>query len=104
MTAAETRLIVPPGTPLIPGKLYLRLYHGRTDPDQTMDGWGFDGPTFGPLAAFVQTYLANARLYGESPSDEHWLETHADMVRFGGAYYGDLEAFIADAGSKAGRP
>lgn len=22
------------------------LYHGRTDPDASMDDWGFDGPTF----------------------------------------------------------
>ena len=30
--------------------MYLRLYHGRVDPDQEMDDWGFDGPTFGPLS------------------------------------------------------
>jgi hypothetical protein len=104
MTAAETRLIVPPGTPLSPGKLYLRLYHGRTDPDQTMDGWGFDGPTFGPLSAVVETYVSHLRLYGEWPTDELWLDRHDDMIRFENAYDGDLEILVAVAGETARRP
>jgi hypothetical protein len=99
-TDLKTPLLLARGTPLLPGKLYLRLYHGRHDPNQEMNGWGFDGPTFGPLLSFVQTYCATFRIYGEDDT-EYWLETHDDMIRWDGSYYGDLELFVARTGGKA---
>jgi hypothetical protein len=36
--------------------LYIRLFHGRTDPDQDMDDWGSDGPVFGPYEFAHTTY------------------------------------------------
>lgn len=30
--------------------LQVHLFHGRTDPDQAMNDWGFDGPTFDCLS------------------------------------------------------
>jgi hypothetical protein len=50
-TTLQTPLLVAKDEPLVPGKLYLRLYHGRTDPEQQMEDWGFTGPTFGPSPA-----------------------------------------------------
>jgi hypothetical protein len=46
-----------PALPLQPGKLYLRLYHGRATPDEQMEDWGSDGPVIGPLASIHVTYM-----------------------------------------------
>ncbi len=97
----QTPLLIPKGTPLVPGKMYLRLYHGRTDPDQDMDEWGFDGPTFGPLSSYVHTYCSTFRIHGECDTRELWLETHYDMIRWSDCFYGDMEVFIAVANDKA---
>ena len=75
--------------------MYLRLYHGRTDPAQDMDGWGFAGPTFGPLSCYVHTYCRTFRIHAECGTEEAWLETCDDMIRWGGSFYGDMELFIA---------
>ena len=87
--------MVAKGTALLPGKMYLRLYHGRHAPDQEMDDWGFDGPTFGPLACYIHTYCSTFRIHGNSNSDELWLDRHDDMIRWDGRFYGDMEVFIA---------
>jgi hypothetical protein len=97
----QTPLLVARATPLAPGKLYLRLYHGRTHPDQEMDDWGCDGPTFGPLSCYAHTYCSTFRIHAESGHHEIWLERHDDMIRWDGCYYGDLEVFMAKAGDKA---
>jgi hypothetical protein len=94
-------LLVPKGTSLVPGKMYLRLYHGRTDPAQEMDGWGFDGPTVGPLSSYVHTYCCHFRIHGERDTSELWLEKHDDMIRWDGCFYGDMEVFVANANQKA---
>ena len=96
-----TSLLVPKGTPLVPGKMYLRLYHGRTDPRQQMDEWGFDGPTFGPLSCYVHTYCRNFRIHAESDTSEVWLETYDDIIRWDGCFFGDMEIFIAGTNDKA---
>jgi hypothetical protein len=99
----QSPLLVPDGTPLLPGRMYLRLMHGRTDPARDMDERGFDGPTFGPLAAYVHIYCSTFRIHGEHDRGELWLERHDDMIRFGDAYYGDLEVFIAGPSPTANR-
>ena len=99
--ASASPLLVPKGEPLAPGKMYLRLYHGRTDPDQEMDDWGFMGPTFGPLSCYVQTYCSTFRIHGESGTHEVWLDKHDDMICWQGCYYGDFEVFIAATDDKA---
>ncbi len=69
-TDLQTPLLVAKGTVLMPGKMYLRLYHGRTDPDEQMDDWGFVGPTFGPLACYVHTYCCTFRMHSECSAEE----------------------------------
>ena len=96
----QSPLLIPRGIPLLPGKLYLRLYHDRTDPAQEMDGWGFVGPTFGPLSCYVHTYCCTFRIYGECGTTEEWLDKHDDMIQWDGCFYGDMEVFIAGIDDK----
>jgi hypothetical protein len=100
-THTQSLLLVPAGTPLIPGKMYLRLYHGRTDPAQEMHGWGFAGPTFGPLSCYTQTYCCDSWIHAEHGTDALRLQTHDDLIRWHGCYYGDMELFLAAPGDKA---
>ncbi len=97
----STPLLVPKGTPLVPGKMYLRLYHGRTDPAQEMEDWGFVGPTFGPLSCYVQTYCCTFRIHADCATHEVWLDKCDDMIRWGDCFYGDMEVFFAASGDKA---
>ena len=100
-TPPSTSLVVPRGTPLTPGKLYLRLFHGRTDPAQDMNDWGFDGPIFGPLCSVHQTYGGALHFYGEDAADECRLSQHEDMIVWDGGYYGDVAIFVAGGRDKA---
>ncbi len=93
--APPTPLLVPTGTALTPGKLYLRLSHGRTDPDQEMEDHGFDGPLFGPLSRYHHTYCLTLRSYAESGDEELWLHVHEDMIQWDCCFYGELEVFVA---------
>lgn len=97
----RTPLLIPKGTPLVRGKMYLRLYHGRPDPHQQMEDWGFVGPTFGPLSCYVHTYCCTFRIHGESGTGEVWLEKHDDMIEWDGSFYGDMEVFIASENDQA---
>jgi len=99
--ASTTPLFVAKGMPLVPGKMYLRLYHGRTDPGQNMDDWGFVGPTFGPLSCYVHTYCCNFRIHGESDDRELWLDKYDDMIRWDGCFFGDMEVFVAGDNDRA---
>jgi hypothetical protein len=94
IAATASPLLVPSGSPLIEGKLYLRLCHGRKDPAQEMDDVGFVGPTFGPLNCVVQRYFDAISLDGRNDEDL-WLEKYADMIAWDGAYYGDIAIFVA---------
>ena len=97
----QTPLLVPKGTPLVPGKMYLRLCHGRTDPTQEMDDWGFPGPTFGPLSCYVQTYCCTFRIHSEDETHELWLDEDYDLIRWDSCFYGDFEVFVARNEEKA---
>jgi hypothetical protein len=98
---SQPGLVVPKETALIPDQMYLRLYHGRTDPNQKMPDWGFDGPTFGPLSCYVQTYSRTLRIHGYSDDDEVWLKMFDDMIQWEGSFYGDMEIFVARDNDRA---
>ncbi len=72
--------------------LYIRLFHGRADPNQNMDDWGSDGPVFGPYKFVHTTYLHHVML-GKTDSDCDELFTFEDMLYYGGVYYGDWSVF-----------
>jgi hypothetical protein len=68
--------------------LYIRLFHGRSDPEKDMDKWGSDGPVFGPYQFVQMTYTALIRLIRkEGDCDE--LHVFEDMIYYDGVYYGD---------------
>jgi hypothetical protein len=88
-------------TDLEPGKLYLRMFHGRTYPDEQLEGWGSEGPVLGPLTYAHLTYLSSICLqFGDgeeylclSPDDP--LHLAVEGLLYGdGVYYGDFTLFI----------
>ena len=72
--------------------LYIRLFHGRTDPNQDMDEWGSDGPVLGPYKFVHTTYKNYIRLgKPDDNCDEVFLAD--DMLFYDGVYYGDWSVF-----------
>lgn len=72
--------------------VYLKLFHGRSDPNEEMNNWGEAGPIF--ECEFVHsTYCVDIKTsnYG---LDE--LRFYHDMVYYGGMFYGDWSAFVPD--------
>jgi hypothetical protein len=45
--------------------VYLKLMHGRDDPNQDIDTWGFDGPGLGPFEAVRFTYITHVQVLSE---------------------------------------
>lgn len=81
---------------LKPGKLYLEMAHGRDDPDQQLEDWGFNGPTLGPLDWFHSTYNStlNIKFEGTEATGPigftgHPIQFKEDMLFYKGKYYGD---------------
>ena len=77
--------------------LYLKLFHGRKDPNQDMEDWGFDGPVFGPIQYAHVVYHHHVAMQGYAtggpPVWEGWLEWVGDLLYYDGAYYGDWSVF-----------
>lgn len=71
------------------------LYHGRDNPDEQMDDWGFDGPTFGPLDWCHITYNSTINLSftdgfcTDVMTRSDPLHFHGGMLCYDGKYYGD---------------
>ena len=93
--------------------VYLKLLHGRDDPDQHMHDWGFAGPVLGPFEAVHFTYTTHVRCFPEGnhgDSDALELCFHDDMLVYKGKYYGDFEIAASfdtgdgDRGSRAASP
>ena len=72
--------------------LYIRLFHGRTDPNQDMDDWGTDGPVFGPYK-FVHTTYAYRIALGRADNCDELFVHKEDLVFYDGVYYGDWTVF-----------
>lgn len=86
--------------------LYLRLFHGRTHPDESLDDWGSDGPIVGPFESAHWTYgsLKLATENGEDLLEFDQLvgtdargEKREDLVHVMGVWYGDFSLFERDA-------
>jgi hypothetical protein len=72
--------------------VYIHLLHGRDDPEQEMDGWGFNGPLLGPFEAVHFTYLADIRCIIDSSTGEDFgLRFQNDLLVHDGKFYGDFE-------------
>ena len=72
--------------------VYIRLFHGRRDPNQDMTDWGLDGPVFGPYQAMHTTYSFHVKLLKPDGSTDE-LYGFQDMLFYGGIYYGDWSVF-----------
>jgi hypothetical protein len=68
--------------------MYVRLYHGRENPNDQMDDWGFNGPIIGECN--VSWTYGTLRLHA-SNGDEVCLPILEDMIFLDGCYYGDFE-------------
>ena len=72
--------------------VYMRLLHGRNDPDERLKDWGFDGPVLGPFAAIHFTYRNQIRCIPyPGQGDEIEFEFNDDLLIHDGKYYGDFE-------------
>ena len=81
----------------VKGKTYLRLFHGRNEPDEQLDGWGFDGPVLGPISSFHVTYGgATMRVSFEQLEEGMFLPFEKDLLVCEGKYYGDFCLFVAE--------
>jgi len=76
--------------------LYIRLFHGRTDPKQEMDDWGSDGPILGPYQYAHTTYNCCLKLGKPDGSCDELYIVAPDMVFYDGVYYGDWSVFGSD--------
>lgn len=67
--------------------LSIRLFHGRSSPDEALSDWGFDGPTLGPFTHVSMTYGC----INVSTDDEVFDLTIVDgLVVYDGKFYGDV--------------
>ena len=94
--------------------MILHLFHGRTDPAEEMDNWGFDGPRLAGVVGVHMTYLSELKVAFESVAARQaaeavtgWQNDAAqtlivsitdDLIPAGGAFYGDM---ALDAGELA---
>lgn len=70
-------------------EIYVYLYHGRKDPEEQMEDWGFDGPTIGPFETLQVTYAGHFKLHTE----DDWVcdvQFHGELVQYGDNFYGDM--------------
>lgn len=77
-------------------QLYLRLLHGRTDPEADMDEVGTTGPLIGPFEWLRVTYNSTMRLGADNHPD-CWVTIYGDMLACEGVFYGDWEIVTFDA-------
>ena len=104
--AANTELPKYGQKPLVPG-MYLGLLHGRNHPKECMNGWGFDGPSIGPLSWYHTTYATNIRIsflrahdavkYFDETERDFELQLDGDLLVFKGKYYGDWTVYFVEA-------
>jgi len=76
------------------GKQYLRLYHGRVDPQEKLEDWGSEGPIFGPYESIQITYGADIKMHKYDHFED--LGWYQDLIYYDGVYYGDMQIFSTD--------
>ena len=78
--------------------VYIKLLHGRDDPNQDMEDWGFNGPVLGPFEAVHFTYRDHIRCIRSGGAQEIELGFTDDLLTYDGKHYGDFE-IAAEFGS-----
>lgn len=69
---------------------YLKLFHGRASPDEKLDGWGEEGPIFGPYPFFHTVYGSEITFDAEQA---HTLPIIDDFVFYDDVFYGDWSVY-----------
>jgi hypothetical protein len=69
--------------------VFIALLHGRNEPDEQLNDWGFAGPVIGP----VVLHWTYGRLNVHSPelNDFAELPESDGLVRYDGKFYGDFD-------------
>ena len=71
--------------------LYIDLFHGRKDPNENPEDWGFEGPVLGPFDAVQITYMGRVQLkVGEV---WYFLPDENGLIKYNGVWYGDWVIF-----------
>lgn len=73
--------------------MVLHLFHGRDDPHDDMDGWGYDGPRL-RIGGLHVTYMADLIVFMENDINMH-LHNSNGCIYYDGSYYGDWEVLPA---------
>ncbi|MDA0282542.1 MAG: hypothetical protein O3B86_04220 [Planctomycetota bacterium] len=69
---------------------YLKLFHGRASPDEKLDGWGEEGPIFGPHPFFHTVYGSEITFDAEQA---HTLPIMDGFVFYDDMFYGDWSVY-----------
>ena len=78
--------------PDVPRPVFIHLLHGRDDPDEDLQGWGFTGPILGPFECIHVTYRDHFRcIRSAATGEEIELRFHDDLLVHENKYYGDYE-------------
>lgn len=67
----------------LPDGLYVGFFHGRDNPDQYMEDWGYAGPLIGPLKWWHTTYDCNTRAELVEPSTQAERELLEAYIKAG---------------------
>lgn len=70
--------------------MYIVLFHGRDNPEQDMDDWGYDGPVFGPYDSVSVTYFCDVKLCIDHDIVDT-LINHEGLVYYNNEYFGDFD-------------
>jgi hypothetical protein len=75
--------------------MYIELLHGRDDPKEEMEDFGFKGPIIGPFSFMHVSYLHLIRLSKLDFNNGRYytLDLAEDMLKVGDSYYGDWVFF-----------
>lgn len=100
--------------------LYLRLFHGRTDPAANLEDWGTQGPVIGPLAYVHTTFMCDVKFAAPvdvmerffpaviadwrareitsaaGPLCEWQFEILDDLIHYDGVFNGDWTVFATE--------
>jgi hypothetical protein len=71
--------------------VYIELLHGRKSPKEELNGWGSQGPVFGPYDWAHMTYASHIRMGAEEGFIEDELFISKDhLIHYNGIWYGDV--------------
>lgn len=73
--------------------LSIRLFHGRSSPDEVLNDWGSDGPTLGPFTHVSMTYGC---INVSTDEDVFDLMLVDGLVVYDGKFYGDVSITTAE--------